>query len=158
MKAGDKPTAIALGSRAPAPTESHEAATPTVIETGTEIPVYDADTDINTIPVPTGQPDSELQSATTRPTLQGLVADCLREKELEHTFRPPVLVPRDHIPSWPAGPISGTAEWAALDGETNRPLGDDYGWRTAGCRGNAGHLTGMDDANYCAEHGWAKKS
>ncbi|MCM3658828.1 hypothetical protein M3147_16345 [Agromyces mediolanus] len=109
-----------------------------------EFPVYDADTDIATIPRPADDPDPANTEIWL--TQQRIIAQCMREQGFEHRYAAywlasgdPVLI-RDAL-----GNPSSDEYLLALWGDTG--AGDDYHWEEAGCHGYAVHVTGMDDAN-----------
>ncbi len=115
------------------------------------IPVYDASTDIATIPRPPAEwPESELANAEVWLEQKGIIGDCMAEQGYEYLFTPWWLVPPgERLPTYPenSGGDFRSPAGIALNGEPDRGLGDDYDWRTAGCIGYAVHVTGMDNAN-----------
>jgi hypothetical protein len=114
-------------------------------EAPVEDPVYDASTDIATIPRPaTESYEGELANAEIWLTQQGIIADCMLEQGFDFTFTPFWL--RTSTTPFGLEPQMSEAESLALWG-LNRGSGDDYDWRDAGCHGYAVHVTGMDDAN-----------
>lgn len=108
-----------------------------------EPPIYDASTDIATIPRPPADWSADqLANAEIWLTQSAIIGDCMLEKGYEYHFTPSWQGSTpwkfaDHAPS----------EALALWGPTDRGLGDDYDWRDAGCQGYAVHVTGMDDAH-----------
>ena len=132
----------------PLPTTGAEPSTPLDAgepEAPAEDPVYDASTDIATIPRPaTESYEGELANAEIWLTQQGIIADCMLEQGFEFTFTPYWL--RTTNTPFVLEPQLSDAGRLALWG-LNRGSGDDYDWRDAGCHGYAVHVTGMDDAN-----------
>jgi hypothetical protein len=108
-------------------------------------PVYDADTDIATIPRAADDPDPANTEIWL--TQQRIIAQCMREQGFEHRYTAYWLVPGDQLAnrSDALGNPSGDDYLLALWGDTG--AGDDYRWEEAGCHGYAVHVTGMDDAN-----------
>ena len=135
----------------PTSVDPHDAAEAAQKEFG--FPVYDASTDIATIP----RPVDDYNPANTEVWLLQLsiIADCMREKGLEYRYtvywQVPSVVARE-LGLAPFEPQSGTDEFEALHGV--REFGPDdpevapeYRWEDAGCVGYAVHVTGMDDAH-----------
>ena len=133
-------------------TEPPGAAQPAHHELG--FPLYDASTDLATIPRPVDDPDptgTEIWLAQ-----QGIVADCMQEKGLEYLYTAPWLVPPDV--TWPQRMAAlevaeaRTPEFEALHGVAefgpdDPEVAPEYRWEDAGCVGYAVHVTGMDDAH-----------
>jgi hypothetical protein len=116
-------------------------------------PVYDADTDFATIPAPPAEwPESELLNADVWLAQQEIVGDCMQEQGFDYSFTPfwlNVPMPDEQETDEPINlnGAPGSAQWVALWGADDQPLGEDYDWQQAGCHGYAVHVTGMDDAN-----------
>jgi hypothetical protein len=149
----------AFGLDNPSPTASAETTTavaetaltssaapgpsPVAAATIAEPPIYDASTDIATIPRPPADWSADqLANAEIWLTQSAIIGDCMLEKGYEYHF----------TPSWQGSTPWKFADQApsealALWGPTDRGLGDDYDWRDAGCQGYAVHVTGMDDAH-----------
>jgi hypothetical protein len=134
------------------PTEPPGAAHPAQNEFG--FPVYDASTDIATIPRPVDDPDPANTEIWL--TQQSIIADCMQEKGLEYRYTGYWLVPpgvtweqRQHALDEAQ---AGTAEFEALHGVSefgpdDPDVAPEYSWEDAGCVGYAVHVTGMDDAH-----------
>lgn len=114
------------------------------------VPVYNADTDLATIPrMPADSPTSEKENGEIWLLQQQITAICMRDKGYDYIFTPYWLYPPGYVPR-------GTENW---DGDRRSPKGialmgdpandDVYGWdwTTAGCSGYAVHETGMDGVN-----------
>jgi len=133
------------------PTEPSGAAQPPQNEFG--FPVYDASTDISTIPRPVD--DHDPASTEIWLTQQGIIADCMHEKGLEYRFTgywliPPGVTWEQQLAALQAEP--GTAEFEALYGVSefgpdDPDVAPEYRWEDAGCHGYAVHVTGRDDAH-----------
>ncbi|GAA2453870.1 hypothetical protein [Agromyces soli] len=107
-------------------------------------PVYDADTDIATIPRAAEDPDPANTEIWL--TQQRIIAQCMREQGYEHRYTAYWLVSGDPALIQDAlGNPSSDEYTLALWGDTGG--GDEYRWEEAGCHGYAVHVTGMDDAN-----------
>lgn len=119
-------------------------------------PIYDASTDIATIPRPADDPDP----ANTEIWLaqQGIIADCMLEEGFDYRFTVYWLVPPGSLITWEQRSAAlgeaeiGTAEFAALHGVSefgpdDPAVAPEYRWEDAGCHGYAVHVTGMDDAH-----------
>lgn len=108
-------------------------------------PIYDADTDIATIP--RAADDTDPANTEIWLTQQRIIAQCMREQGFEHRYTAYWLVPGDQLADRDdaLGNPSGDDYLLALWGDTG--AGDDYRWEEAGCHGYAVHVTGMDDAN-----------
>ncbi|BDZ65065.1 hypothetical protein [Agromyces mangrovi Wang et al. 2018] len=111
---------------------------------GPDDPIYDASTDISTIPRPPADwPASELEGAEIWLAQQGITADCMLEQGFAYEFTPSWLRTQFSPTAWPAySDEYDLALWGP-----NLASGADYDWRNAGCVGYAVHVTGMDDAN-----------
>ena len=101
------------------PTEVPASAESAIVTAGADMPVYNADTDISTIPLPTNQSDSEVENAKVWLTQQGIIADCMRDQGFDYTFTPWYLYPKDYFPEGPSV-TPGTPAWVALDGAPDR--------------------------------------
>ena len=119
-------------------------------------PVYDASTDIATIPRPADDPDPANTEIWL--TQQGIIADCMLEQGFDYRFTAYWLVPPGSLVTWDQRSAAlgeaeiGTDEFAALYGVTEFGPDDPavppaYRWEDAGCHGYAVHVTGMDDAH-----------
>ncbi|MGR2752401.1 hypothetical protein [Agromyces arachidis] len=107
-------------------------------------PVYDASTDLSTIPRPPADwSEEQRRNAEIWLEQAGIIADCMLEQGFDYTFTPYWMLTPGPIDT--AAPAFD-AEWYALWGR-NEGSGDDYDWRDAGCHGYAVHVTGMYDAN-----------
>ncbi len=136
----------------PSATEPPGIAQPTQNEFG--FPVYDASTDIATIPRPVDDPDP--RNTEIWLTQQSIIADCMQEKGLEYRYTGYWLVPPDvtweqHQAALDQAQV-GTAEFEALYGVAefgpdDPEVAPEYRWEDAGCHGYAVHVTGMDDAH-----------
>lgn len=115
-------------------------------------PIYDASTDIATIPRPPADWPAELGNSEVWLEQQGIIADCMLDQGYEYHFTAYWLIPsgwlRDNglFDENVDGDIT-SPKGVALYGPPDQGLGEDYDWRTAGCVGYAVHVTGMDDAN-----------
>jgi hypothetical protein len=135
----------------PAPTEPPDAAQAAQNEFG--FPVYDASTDIATIPRPVDDPDpagTEIWLAQ-----RSITAHCMQQKGLEYRYTAPWLVPPGVTREQRLAelqPQPGTAEFEALYGvpefgPDDPAVAPEYRWEDAGCVGYAVHVTGMDGAH-----------
>lgn len=111
-------------------------------------PIYDADTDIATIPRPADDPDPANTEIWL--TQQRIIAQCMREQGFEYRYTAYWLVPGDQLANRDDALgnqpyVGGSAYSLAIGGDTGG--GDDYRWEDAGCTGYAVHVTGMDDAH-----------
>ncbi len=136
----------------PAPTEPPGVAQPVLNEFG--FPVYDASTDIATIPRPVDDPDPTTTEIWL--TQQSIIADCMQEKGLEYRYTGSWLVPpgvtRVQVSDALDAAQAGTAEFEALYGvpafgPDDPDVAPEYKWEDAGCHGYAVHATGMDGAH-----------
>ncbi|MGI9821956.1 hypothetical protein [Agromyces sp. Marseille-Q5079] len=146
VPAAAEPTAPAeSGSDAAADATTEEP----VADDSDGAPVFDASTDVSTIPAPPADwPESEVLNARIWLQQQDIVADCMLEQGFTYEYTPFWLLTADDLPSGSSGDGGpGSAEWVALWGPDDQPLGEDYDWQQAGCHGYAVHVTGMDDAN-----------
>lgn len=118
------------------------------------IPVYDASTDIATIPRPVDDPDPANTEIWL--TQQGIIADCMLEHGFDYRFTGYWLVPpgvsEDQWMDAVGRAQTGTAEFEALYGvpefgPDDPDVAQEYNWENAGCHGYAVHVTGMDDAH-----------
>ena len=137
---------------APAATETPAAVQTAENEFG--IPIYDASTDIATIPRPVD--DHDPTSTEVWLTQQSIIADCMDEKGLEYHYTGYWLVPPGVTwEQWMAAldaAEAGTAEFEALHGvaefgHDDPDVAPEYRWEDAGCVGYAVHVTGRDDAH-----------
>ncbi|RZS65864.1 hypothetical protein EV187_1568 [Agromyces ramosus] len=147
------PTAVpSTSANEPTATEPTAAPQPALEEFG--FPVYDASTDIATIPRPVA--DHDPANTEIWLTQQGIIADCMQEKGLEYRFTGYWLIPPGI--TWEQQQIAlelaqaGTPEFEALHGVSEFGPDDpdvvpEYRWEDAGCVGYAVHVTGMDDAH-----------
>ncbi|UOE43855.1 hypothetical protein [Agromyces larvae] len=128
-----------------APVKPNSGSSPTLPASPatTPDPVYGAQTDPATIPLPEGLTDA--QAANARIWLQQsvIIAQCMAEQGFEYFFTP--YWQRQATSNLVSPVPVGSPAWFALTGETG--AGDAYRWEDAGCQGYAVHVTGMDDAN-----------
>lgn len=109
-------------------------------------PIYDADTEIATIPRPANDPDPANTEIWL--TQQRITAQCMRDQGFEYRYTAYWLVDDPVAASANLGNppyVEGSAYSLAIGGDSG--AGDDYRWEDAGCTGYAVHVTGMDDAN-----------
>ena len=117
-------------------------------------PVYDASTDIATIPRPVD--DHDPASTEIWLAQQGIIADCMQEKGLEYRYTGYWLVPPGV--TWnnaklrsmkPKGERQSSKHSTASPSSVQTILNrhPEYRWEDAGCVGYAVHVTGRDDAH-----------
>lgn len=148
----DNPSQTALAEATTAvaetPLASSAAPDPSLVAAATsaEPPVYDASTDIATIPRPPADWSAdELANAEIWLTQSAIIGDCMLDQGYEYHFTPSWL--HGSTPWQFVDQPSVPGEALALWGPTDQGLGDNYDWRNAGCHGYAVHVTGMDDAH-----------
>ncbi|WP_438854209.1 hypothetical protein [Agromyces sp. M3QZ16-3] len=156
-----RPAAPAVDSDVDVVTSTPTVPSPEATPTATPLapsefgfPVYDASTDIATIPRPVD--DSDPAHTEIWLTQQGIIADCMLEQGFDYVFTAYWLVPSD--PAAQRAMIGlgnarpGTVEFEALYGvpefgPDDPDVAPAYRWEDAGCVGYAVHVTGMDDAH-----------
>lgn len=110
---------------------------------GSDTPIYDATTDLDSLTYPSTFDTDELANAKLWVKQQQLTAKCMATKGFDYTYKlwwERSSTDKNPEALYPMGSPGYIAEYG-------QPSDGAYDWQTAGCSGYASHQVGTDHAN-----------